>query len=66
MGSWLSGDNVDKALATSISLPGRYRMVSFSVDCKASAAQVGVERLAAVDNSKEFSFDVCAPCLHIR
>ena len=38
-------------------------MVSFSVDCKASAAQVGVERLAAVDNSKEFSFDVCAPCL---
>ena len=41
-------------------------MVRFSVDCKASAVQVGVERPAAVDNSKEFSFYVCVPCLHIR
>ena len=36
-------------------------MVRFSVDCTASVVQVGVERLAAVDNSKEFSSDVWVP-----
>ena len=30
-----------------------------SVDGKTSAVQVGVEFLAAVDNSKQFPFDVC-------
>ena len=30
-----------------------------SVDGKTSAVQVGVEFLVAVDNSKQFPFDVC-------
>ena len=30
-----------------------------SVDGKTSALQVGVEFLVAVDNSKQFPFDVC-------
>ena len=30
-----------------------------SVDGKTSAVKVGVEFLAAVDNSKQFPFDVC-------
>ena len=30
-----------------------------SVDSKTTAVKVGVEFLAAVDNSKQFPFDVC-------
>ena len=39
--------------------------VVVGLDGRASVVQVGVEFLAAVENSKQFPFDVCVSCLDI-